>query len=77
MMMRWQLYLILAGAFVLGVLGIRARLLAEGEERLRAKIATQKMEAIKEAQEVQNEVEALDRSTLRDRAIVWVRKSKR
>jgi hypothetical protein len=74
---RWQLYAVLAVAFGLGLLGIRARLLAEGEERLRTKLATRKMEAIKQAQEVQNEVESLDRGTLRDRAVVWVRKSKR
>jgi hypothetical protein len=77
MMSRWQLYGVLAVTFVLGVLGIRARLLAEGEARLRSKIATKRMEAIKKAQGVENEIDALDRDTLKRRATVWVRKSKR
>jgi hypothetical protein len=77
MIARWQLYGVLAVAFVLGLLGIRARLLAEGEERLREKIATERRGATKQAQEVHNEVEALDRDALRGRATVWVRKPKR
>ena len=71
---RWQLYGVLAVAFVLGLLGIRAKLLAEGEARLRAKIATKRMEATKKAQEVENEIDALDRDTLKRRSLVWMRK---
>ena len=73
---RWQLYLVVAAAFVLGVLGIRAKLLSEGEERLRGKLAEKKMQAVREAQEVRNEVEAFDRDTLRGRATIWVRGTK-
>lgn len=70
---RWKLYLVVAVAFVLGVLGIRMRWLAEGEEKLRAKIDAKRLEAVREAQEVRNEVEALDPDTLKSRARIWVR----
>lgn len=74
---KWQLYGVLAVAFVLGVLGIRAKLLADGEARLRAKIDAKRVEAMHEAQEVRNEVEALDRDSLKSRARQWVRGPKR
>lgn len=74
---KWQLYGILAVAFLLGVLGIRAKLLADGEARLRAKIDAKRIEAMREAQEVRNEVEALDRDALKSRARQWVRGPKR
>jgi hypothetical protein len=74
---RWQLYLFVAAAFVLGVLGIRARWLAEGEERARGKMETQRRKAVDNANEVRNEVEAFDRDTLRGRATIWVRGTKR
>ena len=77
MLARWQLYGVVIVAFVLGVLGIRSRLLAEGEDRLRGKIAADRMQAVKKASEVENEVEAFDRDTLRGRATIWVRKPKR
>lgn len=36
-----------------------------------------RLKAVKEAEDVRNEVEAFDRDTLRGRATIWVRKSKR
>ena len=74
MMTRWQLYGVLAAAFILGLLGIRAKLLADGEARLRSKIEAKRLDAIREASDVRNEVEALDRDTLKRRAVVWMRK---
>ena len=73
---KWQLYLVLGAAFALGILGIRAKLLSEGEARLRGALADQRVKAIREAQEVRNDVEALDQDTLRARAAVWVRGNK-
>lgn len=73
---KWQLYLVLGVAFLLGLLGIRASILAEGEARLRGKLADQRLRSVKEAQEVRNEVEAFDRDTLRGRATIWVRGNK-
>lgn len=74
---RWQLWVVVAVAFVLGVLGIRARWLSDGEQRLREKIEAQRNDALRRAREVENEVEALDRDALKRRASVWVRRSER
>lgn len=72
-----KLYLVVGVAFILGVLGIRAKWMHDGEEKVRRQLADKRLKAIKEAEDVRSEVEALDRDTLRDRATVWVRKSKR
>lgn len=70
---RWQLYLIVAAAFIVGLIGIRSKLLAEGEARARVKIDRARLDAIEAAKEIDNEVEALDPDDLRRRATVWVR----
>lgn len=70
---RWQLYLVLTVAFFAALIGIRAKLLAEGEARLRAKIDKDRLEAAHAAKEIDNEVESLDRDTLKRRAAGWVR----
>jgi hypothetical protein len=74
--LRFQLYAAVAVAFFLGVLGIRSKWISDGEDRVRMKMADKKIKAIKEAQDVRNEVEAFDRDTLRGRATVWVRGNK-
>lgn len=74
---RWQLYAVLVTALVLGLLGVRAKLLADGEARLRAKIEQRRNEAAREAQEIENEVEALGIDDLKSRARRWVRGSSR
>lgn len=74
--LRLKLYLAAAAAFILGVLGIRAKWIRDGEERVRNQIADKRLKAMKAAQEVRNEVEAFDRDTLRGRATVWVRGNK-
>ena len=70
---RWQLYLVLTVAFVAGVFGIRAKWLAEGEARMRVKIDKDRLESARAAKEIENEIEALDRDTLKRRAAGWVR----
>ena len=70
---RWQLYLVLTVAFFAALVGIRAKLLAEGEARLRAKIDKDRLEAARAAKEIENEIEELDRDTLKRRAAGWVR----
>jgi hypothetical protein len=72
---KWQLYGVVAVAFILGCLGVRSALLQQGEQRLRQKIERRTLERVQEAQEVRNEVEALDRDTLKHRAAKWVRGS--
>lgn len=74
--LRLKLYLAAAAAFILGVLGIRAKWIRDGEERVRNQIADKRLNTMKAAQEVRNEVEAFDRDTLRGRATVWVRGNK-
>lgn len=72
---QWKLYLMVAGAFILGCFGIRSVLLHQGEQRLREKITRKTLERVQQAQEIENEVEALDRDTLKRRAAKWVRGS--
>lgn len=48
-----------------------------GQTVVKAKALEARLEAVKEAEDVRNEVEAFDRDTLRGRATIWVRKSKR
>lgn len=74
--LRLKLYLAAAAAFILGVLGIRAKWVSDGEDRVRAQMADKRLKAMKEAQNVRNEVEAFDRDTLRGRATIWVRGNK-
>lgn len=71
--LKWKLYAILAVAFVSGLLGIRAYIVADTEARLRAKLNAKRLEAIEDAQGVRNEIEALDRDTLKFRSRRWVR----
>lgn len=74
---RWQLWAILGAAFLLGILGIRAKWVSDGEAKLRAKIEAKRQEAVQQAREIENEVEALDRDALKSRARQWVRGPKR
>jgi len=48
-----------------------------GAADIKAKTAEAKLKAARDAQEVENEVEALDRDTLKRRAAGWVRSHKR
>lgn len=74
---KWKLYALVAIAFAVGILGIRAKWISDGETRVRERMAEQQARAAREATEIRNEVEALDRDTLRDRASQWVRNGKR
>lgn len=74
---RWQLWGVVAVAFVLGIMGIRAKWVSDGEAKLRAKIEARRQQAQTEAREISNEVDALDRDALKRRASVWVRNPKR
>ena len=70
---RLKLYALLALAFVLGVLGLRFLWVNEGIQKAEAKRNEKRLEAIRKANEVENEVEALDPDTLRKRASKWLR----
>lgn len=68
--MIWKLIGFLSGFFMF--LGRRS-----AKADMRAKALEARLKAVKEAEDVRNEVEAFDRDTLRNRATVWVRKPKR
>lgn len=70
---RWQLWGVVALAFILGILGVRAKWVSDGEAKLRAKMEAQRLKSLERARDIENEVEALDRDTLRNRARQWVR----
>ena len=69
----------LAGAAIgaLGFLAVWFGGKASAKSDARAKQAEARLKAAKEAEDVRNEVEALDRDALKRRASVWVRKPKR
>jgi len=72
-MTRLKLYALAVVGAVLAVFGIRSVWIDEGADRERAKQRRQKLDKIKDASDVRNEVEALDRDTLEQRARRWVR----
>lgn len=77
LLIRWKLQLMLVGAVILGVLGMRAKWISDGQTRMRQKISDRNLRAVKDAQEVRDEVEALDPATLQRRAARWVRNTDR
>jgi hypothetical protein len=68
-----KLYLLVALAFVLGVFGLRFFWIQEGIKKQQDKRNEDRLKAIKKADEVENEVEALNPDDLRKRASKWVR----
>ncbi len=69
-MMEWVI------AVVAGIAGLAAIWFGgrkAGVSAIKAKQNEERLEAVKEANEVRNEVEALDRDTLKRRASKWVR----
>lgn len=60
-------------AALLAFFGLKARLRKEGREEVRAEIVKSTLRAVRKADEVENEVEALDHDTLKRRASRWVR----
>lgn len=71
---RIQLYLLIGAAFILGAVGIYASGVQRGIDRSRNRINEQRLENIRTAKEVEDEIEALDDIGLVDRASEWVRK---
>jgi hypothetical protein len=73
-MARLQLYFLLGAAFILGVVGIYASGVQRGIDRSRNRINEQRLENVRTAKEVEDEVQSLDDTSLADRAHEWVRK---
>lgn len=74
---RIQLYLLIGAAFLLGAVGIYASGVQRGIDRTQRKIDEKRLDNFRTAMEVENEVEALDDTSLADRANEWVRKPHR
>lgn len=73
MIPRIQLYSLLAFAFVLGVFGIYASGVQRGINRTQAKINEDRVDKLKTAKEIEDEVRNADDPYLVDRASAWLR----
>lgn len=62
-------------ALVLAFLGLKARWVSEGRKQQVQVDTVRTLRVVHKAVEVENEVEALDRDTLKRRAAKWVRGS--
>ena len=74
MLPRLQLYALIGGAFILGLLGIYSAGIARGQDKIKRKIDEKRLSNFKTAKEVQDEVSELDDTSLADRANKWMRK---
>lgn len=77
MFARFQLYLFLAAAFVLGVLGVYATGVQRGVDRAQRKVDQRRLGDMQTAKEVEDEIEILDDVDLARRASEWVRNDKK
>lgn len=74
MFMRWKLYAIGVAGFVLGLLGIYWSGRRDGAAAVKADHMEDRLDAVKKAKAVENEINALDDPAFIDRAGQWVRK---
>lgn len=75
MMLRIKLYLAALGALIAAFVVAYFKGRADADAEQKAKQATGRVEAMKQAEEIENEVEALDIDTLKRRSSKWVRKN--
>jgi len=73
MLARFQLYLFIGAAFILGAVGIYASGVQRGIDRTKRRIDEKRLDNMQTAEKVENEIEILDDSGLSDRASEWVR----
>ena len=73
MFSRIQLYLFIGAAFILGAVGIYASGVQRGIDRTQRRIDKQRLDNMKTAKDVKDEVEILDDVDLARRAQRWVR----
>ena len=74
---RVQHYLILAGALIAGIFGVYWLGGQKKKEELEAKQNEKRIDNIKKAKEIQDEIKALDDGELHSRASKWVRNNKK
>lgn len=73
MITRLQLYLLLSIAFIGGILGIYVTGVQRGIDKARSKINKDRLDAIKTAKDIEDEVRSADDPYLVDRASQWLR----
>jgi hypothetical protein len=71
--LRLKLYLLAALSFVAGLLGIYASGVHRGKSSERNRRNEERLDAMKEAKNVEDNVRSLDDDALADRASKWVR----
>lgn len=76
MWFRIKVYLAAAATFVAAVALAFLRGRATRESEIKAAENEERLDASRRAREIENEVEALDPDTLRERSRVWLRKRK-
>jgi hypothetical protein len=72
--LRWQIYALVAAAFVFGIFGMRAYWVDGALAKAEAKRNEARLRAVKKASEVRRDVEGVDDAGLADRASRWLRK---
>jgi len=73
---RIQYYLILAGVLIAGIFGVYWSGGQNKKREIEAKQNKKRIENMKVAKEIEDEIKALDDGTLRNRASKWVRNNK-
>jgi hypothetical protein len=71
---RIQYYLILAGVLIAGIFGVYWSGGQSKKREIEAKQNKKRIENMKVAKEIEDEIKALDDGTLRNRASKWVRR---
>ena len=71
---RLQLYGLMAAAFMLGLMGIYSAGVARGQDKIKRKLDARRISVMKSNKEITDEVNALDDTSLADRANEWLRR---
>ena len=74
MFLRWKLYCAAAVAFVLALLGIYWSGKRDGAAAVKADINENRLDTVRQAKEIEDEIKSLDDPAFVDRAGQWVRK---
>ena len=75
-MARLQLYALIAGGFILGLLGIYSAGIMRGQDKVKRKIDEDRLKKMKLQKDVDDEINSLNDDFFVDRANKWVRKDK-
>ena len=74
MFIRWKLYITGVVAFVLALLGIYWSGRRDGAAAVKADINENRLDTVRQAKEIEDEIKSLDDPAFIDRAGQWVRK---